>query len=334
MSNTLNGTLSSKADVKGKVNVGDGASAYEVAKRNGFEGTEKEWLESLNGEATAIVVKAEGKTIVLNNSSDLTLRSLTADGTVIIEGKNICPRYVSGAFGNTDGEPISSASYFRTEKIRIPEGAKLAVSNGINQVINSIHYWDKDGVWIGRSTPTSLNNRPTGAAYMGINFWTSTDLQWVQVEVNTETTEYEAYKGKQIFNVGDDATKLHTHYPITTIYGAESSVEYVADAKLYIDASIKAALSQANKITSVTLSASKWVGTASPYSQAVTISGATKNSKIDLNPSIEQLSIFHNKDLSFVVENNDGVTTVYCIGQKPANDYTIQATITEVAING
>ena len=90
---------------------------------------------------------------------------------------------------------------------------------------------------------------------------------------------------------------------------------------------------QANKISTITLLSSKWEGTGSPYAQVVNVVGATENSKIDLNPTVEQLSIFHNKDITFVVENADGVITVYCIGQKPANDYTIQATITEVLVN-
>ena len=58
--------------------------------------------------------------------------------------------------------------------------------------------------------------------------------------------------------------------------------------------------------------------------------GATENSKIDINPTVEQLNIFHEKDITFVVANNRGIITVYCIGQKPANDYTIQVSITEV----
>ena len=70
------------------------------------------------------------------------------------------------------------------------------------------------------------------------------------------------------------------------------------------------------------------------YSQVVSISGVTENSKIDINPSVEQLAIFHKKDIAFVTENEDGVVTVYCIGQKPVNDYSMQITITEVVTNG
>lgn len=82
----------------------------------------------------------------------------------------------------------------------------------------------------------------------------------------------------------------------------------------------------------VELIASAWVGDASPYYQVVTIPGVTPYSQVDLTPSVEQLAIFHDKDLSFVTENDDGVVTVYAIGDKPQNDYTIQVTIKEVSV--
>ena len=88
--------------------------------------------------------------------------------------------------------------------------------------------------------------------------------------------------------------------------------------------------SAASKIAYVDLLASKWQGEQSPYSQVVAVEGATKNSQVDLTPSVEQLTVFYNKDLAFVTENENGVVTVYAIGQKPANDYTVQVTITEV----
>ena len=125
---------------------------------------------------------------------------------------------------------------------------------------------------------------------------------------------------------------LHTYKPNTTIYndaGAYMAAEYVADTKIYTDS--KKAGSQA-AIGEVKLLASKWVGTASPYSQVVQINGVTENSQVDLTPSVEQLAIFHHKDLAFVTENEDGVVTVYALGDKPTNDYTIQVTITEVSV--
>lgn len=95
--------------------------------------------------------------------------------------------------------------------------------------------------------------------------------------------------------------------------------------------SLKVRTTYAAKIGVATLLADAWVGTESPYSQVISIDGVTANSQVDLTPSVEQLGIFYEKDLTFVTENENGVVTVYAIGQKPKNDYTIQVTITEVA---
>lgn len=81
----------------------------------------------------------------------------------------------------------------------------------------------------------------------------------------------------------------------------------------------------------VELSADKWAGSENLYSQVVTIDGVTPYSQIDLTPSVEQLVVFYEKDLTFVTENEDGIVTVYAIGQKPTNDYSIQVTIKEVS---
>lgn len=103
--------------------------------------------------------------------------------------------------------------------------------------------------------------------------------------------------------------------------------------KIVDEVTNKVAMNATNaRIGYVTILANKWVGTSSPYSQVVSVDGVTNNSQVDLTPSVEQLAIFHQKDLAFVTENEDSVVTVYAIGQKPTNDYTIQVTITEVAV--
>ena len=91
------------------------------------------------------------------------------------------------------------------------------------------------------------------------------------------------------------------------------------------------------KPMSVTLYADNWVQAEDKrWYQEVTVANATitERSKVDLQPSSEQLVIFHEKDLAFVAENEDGIVSVYCVGQVPENDYTIQATVMEVATNG
>ena len=107
----------------------------------------------------------------------------------------------------------------------------------------------------------------------------------------------------------------------------QSAEEAIAEAKRVAENLLVPAI-----IGEVTLLASAWEGENSPYSQVVTIEGVTENSQVDLTPSIEQLAIFHHKDLAFVTENVDGVVTVYALGDKPTNDHTIQVTITEVSV--
>lgn len=91
------------------------------------------------------------------------------------------------------------------------------------------------------------------------------------------------------------------------------------------------------KPISVTIYADKWVQASDErWYQVVVVDNATitPNSKVDLQPSAEQLDVFHEKDLAFVTENENGIVAVYCVGQVPTNDYTIQATVTEVVLNG
>ena len=128
---------------------------------------------------------------------------------------------------------------------------------------------------------------------------------------------------------------LHTYRNHTTVSNdalAHMEIEYAMDAKKYIDSLVISGGGSVARLSSVTLRSSAWTGENGLYSQVVTIDGITEYSKVDLLPSVEQLAIFHNKDVAFVTENEDGVVTVYAIGDKPLLDYNIQAQITEVAV--
>lgn len=89
----------------------------------------------------------------------------------------------------------------------------------------------------------------------------------------------------------------------------------------------------AARISEINLLSRNWVSQGTNlHSQVVSISGITENSQVDITPSVEQLVVFYEKDLALVTENEGGVVTVYAIGQKPENDYTLQVTITEVDV--
>jgi hypothetical protein len=84
------------------------------------------------------------------------------------------------------------------------------------------------------------------------------------------------------------------------------------------------------KVAYITLLASAWEGADGFYSQVVELDDITEFSQVDLKPSAEQLAIFHEKDIAFSTENEDGVVTVHVIGDRPTNDYRMQVSITEV----
>ena len=86
------------------------------------------------------------------------------------------------------------------------------------------------------------------------------------------------------------------------------------------------------RLSEITLAADAWGGSDNLHHQVVVVEGITEYSKVDLLPSVEQLAIFHNKDVAFVTENEDGVVTVYAIGDRPLQDYTMQVSITEVVV--
>ena len=88
------------------------------------------------------------------------------------------------------------------------------------------------------------------------------------------------------------------------------------------------------RTVTINLLATDWIEVSeNKYSQIISVSDATEYSKVDLQLTSEQLEIFYKKDITFVTENDNSVIRVYCIGQKPTNDYSMQATVTEVFID-
>ena len=187
-------------------------------------------------------------------------------------------------------------------------------------------------------------NIPAGTYTLQVDRIDTTDTDADTCQINFVKNNVVIRAGLYQRNVPTDATiDLPSDIDTVRMYASKGYNESVGDTftvyglKILKDTTLNqrlTALEQrgASRLGSVTLRANNWVGTASPYSQVVTIAGVTENSRVDLAPDVNQLAIFHQKDLAFVTENEDGVVTVYAIGDKPTNDYTIQATITEVTI--
>lgn len=68
------------------------------------------------------------------------------------------------------------------------------------------------------------------------------------------------------------------------------------------------------------------------YSQTVSISGATANSKIDLQPDVSVLAqMMTDSTKALWAENNNGTVTVYAYRAAPTAALTVQYTRTEVS---
>lgn len=176
----------------------------------------------------------------------------------------------------------------------------------------------------------------TGALIVKLENATNTALVEIPNEIlqsSGQITIYAVLKGVEIdhcielamFNVAQRAKPSDYVYTKDEVKSYEALEERI---KALENASSGASGTPV-KIGEVTLLSNAWEGENNLYSQIVSINGVTENSQVDLTPSVEQLTIFYEKDITFVAENEHGVVTVYAIGQKPLNDYTIQVTITE-----
>ncbi|MBO5918760.1 MAG: hypothetical protein J6Q14_08350 [Oscillospiraceae bacterium] len=84
-------------------------------------------------------------------------------------------------------------------------------------------------------------------------------------------------------------------------------------------------------VGSITMSGT-WTGSASPYSQTVTVTGATvtANSKVDLQLTAAQIaSLISDGVTGMVIENNNGTLTAYAVGAAPSAEMTVQCTVEE-----
>lgn len=88
----------------------------------------------------------------------------------------------------------------------------------------------------------------------------------------------------------------------------------------------------APKLTSITMLTSAWGGESNPYSQVVACNGVNVNSKLDLQPSPEQVVMLQNAGISLMLTNDNGTVTAWAINGKLSEDVTMSVLITEVTV--
>ena len=85
------------------------------------------------------------------------------------------------------------------------------------------------------------------------------------------------------------------------------------------------------KAKTLSLPTASWSGSASPYTQTVTIAGTTAKSKVDIQMDATALGVLIDSGTSAIwIENNNGTLTAKALGEKPNANLSVQVTITEV----
>ena len=200
--------------------------------------------EDLGNKAPAIIEKISGKTIVINDSSNLPIRILSGTGKIIITGKNILD------------DTKKDYTYF------VPFEAKAGtlftlITNGELSAGGNIKFIDENdkNVWFAVDVgKTKVSQRIKSNVKGYINFLTPKEGLKYCFSVG-ENDKYEEYV-EQVITAPVDSEQLkaiHTNYP-TTVLTSENEifVEYVADSKHYIDKKFEE-LNQAIVNTQITL---------------------------------------------------------------------------------
>ena len=122
-----------------------------------------------------------------------------------------------------------------------------------------------------------------------------------------------------------EAEKL-TGYDVTTILNS-SEVE-IPTSKAVLDA----INNLMPRLTTITLLADSWTGDSLLYHQTTSVGGVNVNSKLDLQPTPEQILEFNDAEISLMATNTNGVVTVYSFNGKPVDDIEMQVLITDVEV--
>lgn len=190
--------------------------------------------EDIGNKATAIIKKALGKTIIINDSSNLPIKTLSGTGKIIITGKNIL--YIQ-KYGTTLFHPFEAKS-----------GTLFTlITNGELSEGGNIKFIDENGgdVWFAIDKGKTKVSQKIASNVKGFNnLLLAKDGLKYCFSVG-ENDEYEEYV-EQVITAPVDSEQLkaiHTNYPTTVLTSEnEISVEYVADTEAYIGKKIQEAL--------------------------------------------------------------------------------------------
>ena len=185
--------------------------------------------EDIGNKAPAIIKKALGKTIIINDSSNLPIKTLSGTGKIIITGKNI----------------LKTEDYNKFVPFEAKAGTLFTlITNGELSEGGNIKFTSEndENVWFAIDKgKTKVSGKIASNVKGYVNVLVPKDGLKYCFSVG-KNDEYEEYV-EQVITAPVDSEQLksiHTNYPTTVLTSEnEISVEYVADTETYIVKRIK-----------------------------------------------------------------------------------------------
>ena len=202
------------------------ADREQIAKNKEDIGSLK---EDIGNKAPAIIKKASGKTIIINDSSNLPIKILSGTGKIIITGKNILN--------------IKKRNEFIPFEAKAGTLFTLITNGELSEGGNVLFTGENDeNVWFAIDKGKTRVSAKIGGNVKGYKNLLSTKEGLKYCFSVGENDEYEEYV-EQVITTPVDSEQLkaiHTNYPTTVLTSEnEISVEYVADTEAYIGKRIK-----------------------------------------------------------------------------------------------
>lgn len=185
--------------------------------------------EDIGNKAPAIIKKASGKTIIINDSSNLPIKILSGTGKIIITGKNILN--------------IKKKNEFIPFEAKAGTLFTLITNGELSEGGNILFIGENDEyVWFAIDKGKTRVSAKIGRNVKGYKNLLGTKEGLKYCFSVGENDEYEEYV-EQVITAPVDSEQLkaiHTNYPTTMLTSEnEISVEYVADTEAYIEKRIK-----------------------------------------------------------------------------------------------
>lgn len=183
---------------------------------------------------------------------------------------------------------------------------------------------------------TSITPYHEGYCYVTHNGDFYVDMNGERVKLNARDAE--TIMGASLTTIlNENDTEIPTSKAVLTAIEASQIMHVGPDRptdpniKVWIN-TVEDAVPVLPRMTTISLRANGWVGNSEPYSQTIQIPTVTASSKIDLQPSAQQIVALQNSETSLMIDNDNGMLTCYAIGNKPTVDYNMQVLIQEVTL--